>query len=180
MLTVRVPLAETFNDDTQMFEVSKSFDLDLEHSLASMSKWEQSFERPFLGSEDKTPEETIAYIMMMAIDPKTPLEIFAKLSKEDFEEINRYISAKMTATWFREEPNHRPSREIITAEVIYQWMIHHNVWLEAENWHINKLLTLLRVCTEKTKQPKKMNRRQQIAERQRLNAERLAKNGGRG
>jgi len=180
LLTVLVPLAETFNDDTQMFEVSESFELDLEHSLASVSKWEQSFEKPFLGSEDKTPEETIAYIMMMAIDPKTPPEIFARLSEDNFREINRYIGAKMTATWFKADPNQRPSREVITAEVIYQWMIHHNVWLEAENWHINKLLTLLRVCTEKTKPPKKMNRRQQIAERQRLNAQRLAERGGRG
>jgi len=177
LLTIRVPLAETFNDDTQMFEVSESFALDLEHSLASVSKWEQSFEKPFLGSDDKSPEETLAYIMLMSVDPKTPAETFAKLSKENFEEINRYINAKMTATWFREEQNQRPSREVITAEIIYHWMIHYNIWLEAEHWHLNKLLTLIRVCNEKSKPPKKMNRRQQIAERQKLNAQRMAQYG---
>jgi len=179
LLTITVPLAEVFNDETQMFEVGESFDLDLEHSLASVSKWEQFFEKPFLSSE-KTAEETFVYITMMVCTPQVPPVVFSKLSAENFEEINRYINAKMTATWFREEQNQRPSREIITAEVIYHWMIHYNIWLEAEHWHLNKLLTLIRVCTEKAKPPKKTNRRQQIAERQRLNAERLAKNGGRG
>ena len=81
----------------------------------------------------------------------------------------------MTATWFKEDPNQKTSREIITAEVIYHWMIHYNVWLEAEHWHINKLLTLIQVCVRKSEPPKKQNRRDMIAERQRLNAERLAK-----
>lgn len=180
MLTISVPLTEVFNDDTQMFEVGESFELDLEHSLASLSKWEQFFEKPFLGPDEKTPEETLAYITMMCRTPKTPPEIFARLSKENVAEIDRYVNAKMTATWFREEQNQRPSRQIITAEVIYHWMIHHNVWLEAEHWHLNKLLALLRVCTEMSKPPKKMNRRQQIAERQRLNAERLAQQRSRG
>ena len=180
MLTISVPLAETFNDDTQKFEVSESFELDLEHSLASLSKWEQSFEKPFLGPDDKTAEETLSYIMLMTLTPKVPPAVYARLSKENFETINSYINAKMTATWFKEDRNQRPGRDIITAEVIYHWMIHYNVWLEAEHWHLNKLITLIRVCMEKAKPPKKMNRRQQIAERQRLNAERLAKNGGRG
>lgn len=180
MLTIRVPLDDKFNDDTQLFEVVESFTLDLEHSLASVSKWEQSFEKPFLGTDDKSPEETLAYIMLMSVDPKTPAEVFSRLSKENFEEINQYINAKMTATWFREDKNQRPSREIITAEVIYHWMIHYNVWLEAEHWHLNKLLTLIRVCNEKAKTPTKKNRRDMIAERQKLNAQRLAQNGGRG
>jgi hypothetical protein len=173
-------LKESFNDDTQMWEVSESVALDLEHSLASVSKWEQSFEKPFLGSADKTPEETVAYIMLMAVDPKTPPELFARLSKENFEEINQYINAKMTATWFREDKNQRPSREVITAEIIYHWMIHFNVWLEAEHWHLNKLLTLLRVCEQKNAPSKKMSKRDQIAQRQKLNAERMAKYGTNG
>jgi len=177
LLTIRVPLGEEFNDDTQMWEVSESAELELEHSLASVSKWEQTFEKPFLGDGEKTPEETLAYIMLMAVDPKTPPELFAKLSEDNFKEINQYINAKMTATWFREDKNQRPSREVITAEVIYHWMIHYNIWLDAEHWHLNKLLTLIRVCNEKNKPPKKMNRREQIAHRQKLNAERMAKYG---
>ncbi|AWN05969.1 hypothetical protein SEA_PHERRYCRUZ_12 [Streptomyces phage PherryCruz] len=175
MLTIRVPLNEGFNDDTQMWEVTESTELELEHSLASVSKWEQTFEKPFLGDKEKTPEETLAYIMLMAVDPKTPPEVFARLSEDNFREINEYINAKMTATWFREDKNQRPGRDVITAEIIYHWMIHFNVWLEAEHWHLNKLLTLLRVCEQKSTPPKKMSRREQIAQRQKLNAERMAK-----
>ena len=173
-------MTEVFNHDTQMFEVGESFELDLEHSLASLSKWEQTFEKPFLGSEEKTPEETLVYIHMMCLTPKVPPEVFARLSNENFEAINKYINAKMTATWFREDKNQRPSREIITAEVIYHWMIHYNVWLEAEHWHLNKLLTLIRVCNEKSKTPTKRSRRDMIAERQKLNAQRLAQQRSRG
>lgn len=180
MLTISVPLAETFNDDTQMFEVSESFELDLEHSLASLSKWEQTFEKPFLGSEDKSPEETLAYVMLMVVTPKVPPEIFARLSAENFEEINTYIHSKMTATWFREDKNQKPNKETITAEVIYHWMIHYNIWLDAEHWHLNKLLTLIQVCVCKNEPPKKQSRAAMIAERQRLNAERMAKHGTRG
>lgn len=180
MLTISVPLTEVFNDETQMFEVGESFELELEHSLASVSKWEQFFEKPFLGADDKTPEETLAYITMMILTPKVPPEILARLSTENFEAINNYINAKMTATWFREDKNQRPSREVITAEIIYHWMIHYNVWLEAENWHLNKLLTLIRVCNQKNAPQKKMSKREQIAQQQKLNAERLAKYGTRG
>jgi hypothetical protein len=177
VLTISVPFAEEFNDETQKFEVTESFDLELEHSLASVSKWEQCFEKPFLGSDDKTPEETLAYVSMMILTPKVPADILARLSKENFEDINNYINAKMTATWFREDKNQRPSREIITAEIIYHWMIHYNVWLEAEHWHLNKLLTLIRVCNQKNAPQKKMSKREQIAQRQKLNAERMAKYG---
>ena len=177
MLEIRVPLAEKFNEDTQMFEVSESFDLELEHSLASLSKWEQFYEKPFLGSDAKSPEETLVYITMMVLTPKVPPEIFARLSNDNITDIDNYINAKMTATWFKEDPNQKPGRDIITAEVIYHWMINHNVWLEAEHWHLKKLLTLLQVCTEKSRPPKKQNRRDMIAERQRLNAERMAKYG---
>lgn len=180
MLAIQVPLTETFNDDTQLFEVSESFELRLEHSLASLSKWEQSFEKPFLGSDDKSPEETLAYVMLMVVNPNFPPEIFARLSEENFKDINQYINAKMTATWFREDKNQRPGRDIITAEVIYHWMIHYNIWLDAENWHLNKLLTLIRVCNEKAKTPTKRSKRDMIAERQKLNAERLVKYGTRG
>ena len=179
MLRITVPLAEKWDDDQERFVVTDSFTLELEHSLATLSKWEQTFCKPFLGDGEKTREETLAYIEMMMVTPEIPPEVFSKLSGEHFDEINRYINAKMTATWFREE-RQTPSREVITAEIIYHWMIHYNVWLEAEHWHLNKLLTLIRVCNEKAKPPKKMNRQQQAAERQRLNALRKAQMGTRG
>lgn len=170
-------MSEKWDNDKELFVVSESFDLELEHSLASLSKWEQFYEKPFLGSDDKTPEETLVYITMMVVTPKVPPEVFARLSADNIDDIHQYINAKMTATWFKEEKNQPASRKIITAEVIYHWMISHNVWLEAEHWHLNKLLTLIQVCNRENQPPKKQNRRDMIAERQRLNAERMAKYG---
>lgn len=174
MLTIEVVLAEEFNDETERFETSESVTLVLEHSLASVSKWEQTFEKPFLTDDTKTPEETVAYVSMMTLTPNVPPEVYLKLSNENIDAVNQYIGAKMTATWFRKVGPQSHSREVITAEIIYYWMLTYNIWLECENWHLNKLLTLIKVCNEKNAPPKKMSRQQQLAERQKLNAQRLA------
>lgn len=44
----------------------------LEHSLISISKWEEKWCKPFLNSE-KTDDEFIDYIRCMTITPNVPL-----------------------------------------------------------------------------------------------------------
>ena len=182
MLRIDVPLVESYDEEQQRFVVTKSYTLELEHSLASLSKWESHFEKPFLGKEDKTPEETLWYIQAMTLTPNVPPEIYLELSKENVEEIQKYIHAKMTATWFNDRDN-KPNREIITAEVIYYWMIALNIPFECQYWHLNKLLTLVNVCNLKNapeKSKNKMSRAEMIAQRNKLNAQRRAQHGSRG
>ena len=172
MLTIVIPLVESFDQEKQEFVDTKTFVLQLEHSLVSLSKWESKFEKPFLGKDDKTSDETLEYIQMMTLTPDVDPEVYNHLSNENVRAINEYINKKMTATWFAREQKQQ-SREIITSELIYYWMVAMNIPFECQHWHLNRLLTLVKVCNIKNQPPKKMSRRDAANQQRSLNAQRL-------
>lgn len=174
MLVLTVNTEEAYDEEKEEFVALESVVLRLEHSLVSLSKWEAIWEKPFLSSDEKTDEETFSYIETMCLD-EMPSGTLDKLTNEHLEAINNYINAKMTATWFNETPKNTRSAEVITAELVYYWMIALGVPFECQHWHLNRLLTLIQVCNVKNSPPKKVDRRA-AAERQRmLNAERKAR-----
>lgn len=180
MLTIVVPGVEMFDEQSQEFVTNGDVTLELEHSLISLSKWESMYEKPFLGDDNKTAEEVLGYIKLMTLTPNVPDEVFEKLSNANVLAINNYIESKMTATWFSEAPSAPKSRDVITAELIYYWMIIFNIPFECEKWHLNRLFTLIRVCNIKQAKPKKMSRAEIAARNRELNAQRKAQLGTRG
>lgn len=177
MLTIVIPGIEFFDENTQEFVHLEETTLEFEHSLVSLSKWESIFEIPFLASTEKTPEQIFSYIKVMCLTKNPPEEIFQKLSQTNLDEINTYINAKMSATWFTEPKTRAQRNEVITAELIYYWMISFNIPIEFENWHLNRLFTLIKVCNLKQEKPKKMSRAEVLSRNRSLNEKRRAQLG---
>lgn len=181
MLTLVVLGVEAFDAATQLFVTIGDITLELEHSLVSLSKWESEFEKPFLDKTEKTFEEVLGYIKTMTLTPDVPEDVWKKLTEENFATINNYIDAKMTATTVYElhEPP-KTKQEIVTAELIYYWMVVYNIPWECQHWHLNRLFTLIRVCNVKAEKPKRMSKRDLAARNRELNVQRKARLGTKG
>lgn len=172
MLRLTVQMSpEGWDEAKEEFVEATTQTLQLEHSLISLSKWESKWCKPFLSNDKKTTEEVVDYIKFMTLNSVDP-EIYNRLSAENFEQIDKYINAPMTATTFSENSQGKTNREIITSELIYYWMVALNIPFECQKWHLNRLLTLVRVCNIKNQPPKKKNRRETASNYAALNAAR--------
>lgn len=181
MLSIPIPKREYFDEATETFGEIKSMTLNLEHSLVSISKWEAKWHIPFFESE-KNYEQTIDYIKCMTLNReiKDDSIIYKMLTRNDIEKINKYISDPMTATVIKETPGGRNRTQKVTSELIYYWMIQFNIPASFEKWHINRLMMLIRVCSEENKPKRKMSRKEIMAQNKALNAARKARLGTRG
>lgn len=181
MLQVVIPLGpEIFDDEKQEFVTPETKTLQLEHSLVSLSKWESKWCKPFFSKEEKTPEETIDYIKCMTVTQNVKEEVYSHLTRDNIMQINKYIEAPMTATTFPNNKKGRGSREIITSELIYCWMIQLNIPSDYAKWHLNRLLTLIQVCNVKNEPAKKMSNKEIMSRNRALNAARKKKLNTRG
>lgn len=169
MLTLIIPETEFYDEVLNEFKIVKEQKLVLEHSLLSVSKWEAKWRKPFLGRAKKNYAETIDYIRCMTVNSVDPL-VYKCIDSRVFQKINNYIEDPMTATTIS-QINH-PTREIITSEIIYYWMIALGIPFECQKWHLNRLLTLINVCNIKNKPQKKMSKKEIAARNSSLNAAR--------
>lgn len=170
MLQITIPAIELWDERTERFTTRKEQTLQLEHSLVSLSKWESKWHKPFLGKAEKTTEEIIDYVKCMTITQNVDPNIYDRLTRSNFDEIESYISDPMTATTFPEEKTAKGPRKIITAEVIYAWMIALQIPIKFEKWHLNRLLTQIRTCSVMNQAPKKRSRNEIAKDYAALNA----------
>jgi hypothetical protein len=176
MLEILVPTEESFDEERNKFVVSKTFRVRLEHSLVSVSKWESLWKVAFLGKKEKTSQQTLSYIKFMILDDDLLPGVFQTLIENHVTEIQTYIADEMTATKLFTDPNAPQSRETITSELIYYWMISLKIPVEFQHWHLNRLITLIRTINLKNTPKRKMT----AAERKALNRSRLSKHNTRG
>lgn len=183
MLTIHIKGKELFNHATREFIQVKDTTISLEHSLVSISKWEGKYHKPFISKDQKTQEETLDYIKCMTITQNVDPNVYSALTPENVKEINEYIDNPMTATWFNERkgpngssPVHRSSEQV-TSELIYYWMVALEIPWEAQKWHLNRLLTLIRICNIKNQPSKKASKQETLSRNAALNAARRKKLG---
>lgn len=172
MLRITIPAVEQWDEQKQEFITTKEQTLSLEHSLVSLSKWESKWCKAFLTKDEKTSQETLDYIKFMTLTQNVDSEVYNYLTNGNISEINEYIEAPMTATYFSDEKTSKTSREQITAELIYYWMIALNIPFECQKWHLNRLLTLIKVCNIKNQPPKKRSKKDIMSRNAALNAAR--------
>lgn len=179
MLRIIVPGVEMYDPTTQRFVEPPDTELELEHSLVSVSKWESKWEIPYLDDTVKTDAQTIDYVRCMITSGEIPDETMNRLTKSNYTEISEYIGKKMTATWFSNKAKPGP-KNIVTAELVYYWITTYRIPYEVQYWHLNRLLTLINVFSEKNKPEKKLSKGELAARNRELNRQRIAKSGGNG
>lgn len=172
MLELRVEGSEQFNEETNEFIYIRPQTLKLEHSLVSISKWEAKWHKPFLSS-DKDEQEVIDYIRCMTINQVDPA-VYNALSAQNYKDVTDYIQDSMTATTIKNMPGKR-NNEIVTSELIYAWMVMLEIPFECEKWHLNRLLTLVKIVNIKNQPSKNMSRREILEQNRAMNAARRAR-----
>ena len=179
-ISIVVPAAELFDTKTGEFIETRETTLNLEHSLISISKWESKWHKPYLSENDKTKEEALDYLRCMTLNGGVDPNVYKALTASNLEDIANYIHDPMTATTIKRE-NKRPSREIITSELIYYWMTELNIPFDpCQKWHLSRLLMLIEVCSIKKTPPKKMSKADILRQNHALNAARRARTHSRG
>jgi hypothetical protein len=193
MLELILGGTEGYNEATSEYVTEGGKVVLFEHSLISLSKWESKFEKPFLGAGEKTDKELLEYVMFMALTPDFSPGDFSSFKQADFDKIDAYLNSQQTATTFSTPTKEQPkSRELITSELIYYWMIAFKIPFSCETWFLNRLLTLIRVCQAKQEEAQALADRkngkrrnaplttQAKQSRAELNAQRRAKTGSSG
>lgn len=180
MLSITVSATTLWDEKNEEFVYFEGATIQLEHSLVSLSKWESKWCKPFLSDVKKSDPEIYDYIRCMTVTQNVDPLVYNALSNDNILEIQRYIDSPMTATTFSQDPSEHGGGRVVTAEIIYYWMVSFNIPFECQKWHLNRLLTLIKVCERKNRPPKKMSQKAIMSRNAQLNARNRARFNSRG
>ncbi len=182
MKTIIIPTSECYDEESERFITVKEQKLVIEHSLVSISKWESKWKKPFISTAEKTMEELQDYVRCMTLTQNVNDDVYKAIPVDIMNEIIEYMNDPMSATWFSDIDKKHNGRngEVITSELIYYWMTAANIPMECQKWHLNRLMTLIRIAGEKNQPPKKMSKNDILRQNKSLNAMRRARAKSRG
>lgn len=174
-LPITIKSGEFFDEAAQEFRYTKETTFQLEHSLLSISKWEKKWHVQFIGNESMTQEMIKDYIKCMCISANANLELLDLLTEDQFQEIKDYIADSQSATGkLKDIQSDKKNSDPPTSEFIYSWMIELKIPMEAEKWHINRLLKLIHILALDNQPEKHMTQAQINAHHRAVNAARRA------
>ena len=181
MKRIAIPKQELWDEEHERFIVVRPTILHLEHNLVSLYNWESKYHKPLLSKSPMTIEERRDYVRFMTLNEIEDKNAYLALTKSHFDSIEAYINDPMTASTFAKTGESKKGSQFITAELLYCWMSSFNIPYEpCQHWHLNRLLTLIRVCSEENKGPQKVSRGKAMEQQRALNEMRKAQLGTRG
>ena len=185
MLKITIPGQELYDPEKNLFHYTKGTTLVLEHSLVSLSKWEAKWKIPFLSlgqqrpgknpEKQLTPEQFLDYVRCMTLTQNVDPEVYNYLTRDNLNDIMKYIEDPMTATTISKQQQKKGSNQgrVITSELIYAWMAILRIPYEVcQKWHLNRLLMLIQVTGLEQEPPKKMDPKNVLRQNKSLNAAR--------
>lgn len=187
MLEIVFYMTESFDEVNNKFIRKDKVVLHLEHSLVSVAKWESKYHKSFINTPEKTNEEVLEYIKFMTITQNVSDDVYKALARnhEAISKINNYINDPMTATTFtdRHKNNNQngSKKNYVTNEQIYSAMARFQIPFSCEKWHLNRLLTLIRVRRiEEQGDGNKMSKRDLMSNQRAANMAARAKHRAKG
>lgn len=167
MLEIVVPAKEFLIG--RRFINTKTTRLRLEHSLVSISKWEQTWKKPFINVGPANAEETIDYIRCMTITQNVDPMVYQALTPDNIKQVNDYIADPATASKFYDnelaklQKKTNPKKETMTSEKLYALMTQYRINWAAEKWHLNRLIAVIEYCNQMNTPPRKLNAQERAA-----------------
>ena len=174
MLKVKIPKIEGAWNGETFVDVPET-ELILEHNLVSLSKWESKWKKPFFDGKEKSIEETLDYVRCMCQVEPDGVTIIGALPMDELRRINLYIDDPMTASVFKNDRHKgKIQQKRITSELLYYYMTALNINWEAEYWHLNRLIALIKTCNLENAPKKKMSQNEILRQNRELNEKRKA------